>query len=149
MRKQAVPALMILSLLITLAVTPATAQSSSHFVRIRVPFEFTVKDKTLPPGEYIVRRSVSDSPEMLLIRSVGGGSGVYILTNNVQAKTRQSESKLVFHRYGDQYFLSQVWTAGDSAGRELPKSGRERAADRELAKNAVERQTVTLIAHRR
>ena len=148
MRKQAVPALMILSLMVALAVTPANAQSSSHFVRIRVPFEFTIKDKTLPPGEYIVKRSVSGSPEMLSIRSVDGDSGEYVLTSNVQAGARRSESKLVFHRYGGQYFLSQVWTAGDSAGRELPKSRRERGVERETAKSAMERQTVTLVVDR-
>ena len=30
-----------------------------------------------------------------------------------------------FHRYGDQYFLAQIWTAGNDMGNELPKSGRE------------------------
>jgi hypothetical protein len=149
MKRQAVIAFMMLSLLVTLAVTPVTAQSSFLFVRMRIPFEFTIKDKTLPSGDYIVRRNFSSSPEMLLISSVEGGSGEYVLTKNVLAKARQSESKLIFHRYGGQYFLSQVWTAGNSAGRELPRSGRERAVDRELAKNSVERLTVTLIAHRR
>jgi hypothetical protein len=148
MKKQAVMAFMMLSLMVTLAGTPAGAQSSSHFVRISVPFEFTIKDKTLPPGEYIVKRSASASPETLLISSLDGGSGVYVITRNAQAGERQSESKLVFRRYGDQYFLSQVWTAGDSAGRELPESGRERAVARELAKNKVGRQTVTLIVDR-
>jgi hypothetical protein len=138
-----------LSLLVTLTVTPVTAQSSFLFVRMRIPFEFTIGHKTLPPGDYIVKRSDSAISEMLLVSSVDGGSGTYVITKNVQAKARQSESKLIFHRYGGQYFLSQVWTAGDSAGRELPKSGRESAVDRELAKNTVERLTVTLIAHRR
>jgi hypothetical protein len=85
---------------------------------------------------------------MLSIRSVDGDSGEYVLTSNVQAGARRSESKLVFHRYGGQYFLSQVWTAGDSAGRELPKSRRERGVERETAKSAMERQTVTLVVDR-
>ena len=75
MKKQALTAFMVLGLMITLAVTPATAQSNSHSMRIRIPFEFTVKDKTLPPGEYVVKRNVSDRPEMLLISSVDGGPG--------------------------------------------------------------------------
>jgi hypothetical protein len=149
MKKQVMIVLAMLSLLVTLAVTSVTAQSSADFMRIRIPFEFAIGDKTLAPGDYIVKRSVSDRPEMLLIRSVDGDSGGYLLTMNVQAKTRQSESKLVFHQYKNQYFLSQVWTAGDSAGRELHKSGRERAAARELAKNTGEPQTVTVVANRR
>jgi hypothetical protein len=130
----------------TLTFTSVVALSDSHFVRITIPFEFVIKDKVLPPGDYIVKRSVSENPEMLLIRSVDGSRGAYVLTSNVQANTRQNESKLVFHRYGDQYFLSQVWTAGETAGRELPKSGRERAVDRQMA--ATQCHTVTLIARR-
>ena len=38
----------------------------------------------------------------------------------------QKTSKLVFHRYGSQYFLAQIWTAGNDRGQELPESGRER-----------------------
>jgi hypothetical protein len=38
---------------------------------------------------------------------------------------------LVFHRYGSQYFLAQVWSAGNSEGRELPRS----RAEREVASN--------------
>lgn len=131
-----------LSLVIALAVTAVTAQSNSHVMRITIPFEFNIGDKSLPPGEYIVRRSVSERPEMLTISSVDGGSGEYILTSPVQTTSRRAESMLVFRSYGARYFLAQIWTAGDRAGRELRKTSRER----ELAKNAVTRQTVTLAA---
>ena len=120
MKKQVVLALMVLSLMVTLAVTSANAQSRSPFMRINIPFEFIIRGETLPPGTYIVKRSSSDKPEMLLISSTDGGSGVYILTTNVEARTSQSVSKLVFRQYGDQYFLSQVWEAGENEGRQLP-----------------------------
>jgi len=38
----------------------------------------------------------------------------------------------VFHRYGNTYFLSQIWMAGESTGRELLKTREERALEREL-----------------
>ena len=149
MKKQLMMALTMLSLIVTLAVTSARAQSGVHSMRIVIPFDFIIKGETLPSGEYIIKRSVSARPEMLLISSVKGGSGVYVLTSNVLDRTRQSESKLVFHQYEDKYFLTQVWTDGDNAGRELPKSSRERAIDSKLAKNRMDRKTLTLIARRR
>ncbi len=149
MKKQASIAFMMLSLMLSVAATLVTAQSSSHFMRVTIPFEFAVGNRTLPPGEYIVKRNFPDRPEMLLIQSLDGDSSQYVLTSNVQSKTTQSDSKLIFHRYGDRYFISQIWTAGDSAGRELHKSGRERAVASELGKNTVEGQTVTVIADRR
>jgi hypothetical protein len=33
---------------------------------------------------------------------------------------------LVFHRYGNQYFLSQIWDGRSNAGIELPESKREK-----------------------
>jgi len=33
---------------------------------------------------------------------------------------------LVFDRYGDKYFLRQIWTAGETGGLECPKSRAEK-----------------------
>jgi len=58
----------------------------------------------------------------------------------VRASATQDEAKLVFHKYGDQYFLSQIWTTGDATGRELLMPRLER----QLAKNSIQRQTAIL-----
>ena len=42
-----------------------------------------------------------------------------------------TQTTLVFQRVGNSYFLYQIWTEGNSAGREFPKSKREV----QLAKN--------------
>jgi hypothetical protein len=148
MKRQVMMALTMLSLIVTLAVTSAKAQSRSHFMRINIPFEFIIRGETLPPGAYTVKRASSDKPETLLLSSADGGSRLNILTNIVRANTRQTESKLVFHQYGDQYFLSQIWEAGDNEGRQLSASRQERSTARGLAKDTMKRQTVTLIAQR-
>ena len=147
MRKKVMMALTMLSLIVTLAVTSANAQSGAHFMRIVIPFEFIIKGETLPPGVYIVKRASSEKPEMLLLSSTDGASRVYILTNSLRAKTRPSGSKLVFQQYGDQYFLSQVWEAGENEGRQLFKSPGEHTA-RELAKDTRKHQTVTLVGQK-
>src|SRR5437016_4029786 len=49
-----------------------------------------------------------------------------------QRSDRQMNAKLVFHRYGSTYFLSQIWMAGESTGRELAQTRQERAIEREL-----------------
>lgn len=51
---------------------------------------------------------------------------------------------LVFHRYGDTYFLSEVVTAGEDTARELTPSRSERQLQRELASNKAEPDTVAL-----
>jgi hypothetical protein len=67
-----------------------------------------------------------------------------VITHGAQAKEPQSESKLVFNRYGNRYFLSQVWTAGSIRGRQLPISPREKEMP-QLARNETKAE-VTLVA---
>jgi hypothetical protein len=45
----------------------------------------------------------------------------------------KTPARLVFHRYGERYFLAEVWNGADRAGRQLLKSQEERAIEREFA----------------
>jgi hypothetical protein len=49
-----------------------------------------------------------------------------VLSRNGIRSDERPTSKLVFHRYGDTYFLTQVWAAGYSSGWEFPASKLER-----------------------
>jgi hypothetical protein len=53
---------------------------------------------------------------------------------------------LVFHRYGDQYFLFQVWPAGEQTGRQFFKSKAEREAQRNEAANSLSKGTGSKVA---
>lgn len=90
-----------------------------------IPFEFSVGKTTLPAGEYSVRKSITNS-DVLLIQRTDQSASLYVPSNSAVASETPSDSKLVFHRYGDRYFLSQVWTAGNPRGRQLMKSSREK-----------------------
>ncbi len=45
-----------------------------------------------------------------------------ILNRPVRSQGPSSSTKLVFYRYGDRYFLRQIWVAGRTWGRQLPES---------------------------
>jgi hypothetical protein len=47
-----------------------------------------------------------------------------------------NHARLVFHRYGERYFLAEVWNGADPTGRQLLKSQEERAIESELASTA-------------
>ena len=53
-----------------------------------------------------------------------------------------SKDVLVFNRYGDTYFLSEVETASEQTARELFPSRKERHLRQQMAKNMFEPQTV-------
>jgi len=110
---------------------------------VDIPFAFTAGNATLPAGEYRVENLERNSA-VLLIRCADPGAAAMVITNAAQANELQSQSKLVFNRYDNHYFLSQVWTAGSIRGRQLSKSPREK----ELAQVArtEPKDQITLVA---
>ncbi len=68
--------------------------------------------------------------------------------NTVPAKSIEENSpKLLFNRYGDQYFLTQVWGGGGIDGRELRKFATERELAMEyLAKDVSVPEVVSIAA---
>jgi hypothetical protein len=110
---------------------------------VNVPFDFVAGNQNLPAGEYSVKVSQTDA-RIVLIERKDATAAMFIGTNPVVANTIQSESKLVFNRYGDRYFLSQVWNEGNDRGRQLMKTAREKEIA-QTAKIETEGQ-VTLVA---
>jgi len=133
-----------LSLLLILTVGTVSAQSEQIGV-INIPFNFIIGQKILPAGEYTIRPNQTDSKTVWLVQGNDTQAGAFFLTIPVLARETQEKTRLVFHKYGDQYFLSQIWTAGDNSGRELSMPRKEV----ELAKNTAERSKVSLTASRR
>jgi len=110
---------------------------------VDIPFAFTAGNATLPAGEYRVQKMDRNSA-VLLIHCWDTRASALVITNAAQAKELQTESKLVFNRYGNRYFLSQVWTSGSIRGRQLPISPREKEMP-QLARNETKTE-ITLVA---
>jgi hypothetical protein len=147
MKKQVLRIFLMLSLFVTLAAASVYAQSDMS-LKVNIPFEFSVGNEVLPAGEYTVRNMVQG---ILVIRSVDCSASQFFSTMGTIASKTPNESSLVFHRYGDEYFLSTIWTTGNDAGHKLFKSRAEREIIRpsnRLAKSATERQTLSLVAYR-
>jgi hypothetical protein len=123
---------------------PAHAQMPGTRMRATVPFDFIVRGKTLSAGNYEIER-INDSPEGLVIRNINEKRDQVIFeTEPVGSWQIPNKSEIVFHRYGDSYFLSEVITAGEETGRELMPSRTERQLRRELASNGAEPEPVAL-----
>ena len=140
MARQLLKGLMMLMMIIGLALATAAVANgqSNNRVIANVPFDFIAEGKECQSGQYDVR--LINGVDLMGIRSADRADQVLAFTypsNGVNGQTLNA--KLVFHRYGDTYFLSQVWLAGENTGRELRQSRRERAIGRELGKIASAR----------
>jgi hypothetical protein len=96
----------------------APAPVAAADIKANVPFSFTVDKRVLPPGTY----GVSNSNTTLLIR--GYGSGAFTIGQRTES-AKSTSPKLVFHRYGDEYILREVWM-GSGSGHLLAQTKRER-----------------------
>ena len=83
----------------------------------------------MPAGDYKISAITDDD---MVLRIGSGNRSAVALTNSKEAKAGSEASpRLVFHKYGDQYFLAAVWGA-DQTGRELRESKSERSLRREM-----------------
>ena len=136
MGRQVLKGLTMLMLVIGLALASAAAangQARKNLI-VQVPFDFIVADKDLRSGKYTVR-AINAAGDALVISSADEKHQMLRLTNATRPAKAQQEmqGRLVFHRYGNTYFLSQAWMDGESSGREFPKTRQERAIERELS----------------
>jgi hypothetical protein len=131
--------------LLTLSIAgTARAQLQGSEMRASIPFDFIVRGKTLPAGKYELSR-INDEPIGLMMRNIDHKRDEVIFeTEPVHVRSMTRKDVLVFHRYGDSYFLSEVVTAGEDTGRELAPSHAERQLRSETARNQVAPETVTV-----
>ena len=107
------------------AASVAVGQTKPGDIVVNVPFSFVAGAQTLPAGHYIVA-AMDDTVRIFNSQT----TGLYLPTHSA-SRSSTDGTKLVFHRYGDTYFLSAMWIGGNAIGRELPRSKAERAlADR-------------------
>src|SRR5215831_8172921 len=92
--------------------------AATHCARLciiaRVPFPFHVGDSLLLAGQYITESGIV--PGMIVLKSADSKLFVPIFYNSVQSNTAPAQSKLIFTKYGSEYFLFQVWTAASDRG---------------------------------
>ena len=122
---------LIVTIALAAAVVSANAQSNANKIVADVPFEFSVGYKALPAGTYSVQSIVS-AGDGLLIQSTDGKMSALRLSEATRRIKEKPQARLVFHRYGERYFLAEVWNGVDNTGRQLTKSQEERAIANEL-----------------
>ena len=73
----------------------------------QVPFKFTVGTVEMPAGQYVVQVADEKGAPILTVGNPEAKRSVYALTvANLGKKSRNAA--MVFHRYGDRYFLAEL-----------------------------------------
>ena len=123
----------------------AQAQTSGRKQWVaNIPFQFNAADATLPAGKYTITQVNPASAGTVVEVRAKDGSRAAILQMSFIIGKSADQTSLVFHRYGDRYFLAQAWIQGESEGLNSPRSRSERAAQKEMAARNLAMTTVAL-----
>ena len=114
---------------VLLTVSAAVAQTSPGDVLVNIPFSFVVANHQMQPGRYMVKPAASG---VIRILDTDTKNSLFVSVHGVQSNG-PNDAKLVFHRYGDSYFLAEVWPGYSDTGKELPKS----KAEKEIASGKI------------
>ena len=107
-----------------------------------IPFQFHIGDQRFASGRYILSPGVSSADLNIVwaMRSSETGSTIMLHTRAVLPARSVTGLRLVFNKYTNTYFLSEVWTTEGRPGLQVPAAKRER----ELAKSTLRGEMVTV-----
>lgn len=123
----------VLSLVVMSLILNATSAYAQSQLRANVPFAFKMGKAQLPAGSY----QITKAERTITIR--GENTAAVALVTSTYPNS--GNPRLVFNHVGDQYFLSQIWGAGDS-GMSLPASKLEK--ELQIAAGRSNGETVTV-----
>jgi hypothetical protein len=123
-----------------------SALAQDHVVKATVPFSFTVGDRTLPSGTYTISSGMT-SPDVLEIRNWDKKVAILSLGRPDQNNPRH-ENSLVFHKYGSQYFLSDIRSERDTMNIHLPTTKAEKRAKTQVQEAGLFSDDPVLVALR-
>ncbi|HET7440675.1 MAG TPA: hypothetical protein VFJ47_05180 [Terriglobales bacterium] len=99
---------------------------------VEVPFAFVAGGMNLPAGQYIVFHTMS--PDWIMLKNSDAHAIAVLSVRVSPAPLGEARPKLVFNRYGEKYFLSQVWTEQDNEVHNCSQSSAERVLARSSQK---------------
>jgi len=118
-----------------MALSSASAQGKA---RATIPFNFRVGSALMPAGSYDIE---STDSRVIWFRNQNGHATVAALAMTTSGETAPP-ARLVFNRYGDQYFLSEALKANGESEKKFAPSKLEKSVRAEEASLKAEGQTL-------
>jgi hypothetical protein len=121
-----------LTLLFAMSFWPAKAQAQIiGNLEADIPFQFHVGNTTLPAGRYTIHELEGSNLAVMQISSADGKQSALFDVESAQARTIPDKVEMIFNKYGDRYFLSEMFDAGNADGSRLAPSRDEKRAIKE------------------
>jgi hypothetical protein len=112
------------------------ASAQTTLMKIHIPFKFTAGQTTLPAGDYDIQ-AIGNGEKVLSIRNENSRVANLVMSFSCEHLNPSSGTKLIFHRDGDNYLLSEAWVQGSKLGHKVPPPSRENEYARDFPKDEV------------
>ena len=106
----------------------AFAASAQTISTVNIPFSFWMDNHELPAGAY---RILLRSNKMLELNGPNGQRHIIMVHQAISSQTPRT-GYVTFHRYGETYFLGQVWSGETNIGVECSPPPAEKRAKQQI-----------------
>lgn len=104
-------------------------------VKVNLPYAVTVGDKTIQPGDYMIKELPSQDKSRVLV--VYGDNGMRFETSamTIPAYDPQTleKSEVTLHHIGNDYYFNKIWIQGKNYGYEFPLPSNLKEREKEQA----------------
>lgn len=121
----------------TLLTTNAFGQAGKT-ANANVKFDFQIGDRIYPAGQYRIESISRQSDNILRIRNLGDANKNQIIVANLSNAGKGQTPRLVFRKYGETYFLSEIFLDTEQWGYSIRPSRRQRENEKNLALASLE-----------
>jgi len=115
-------------------------------MKVNLPNDVVVGNKTLTAGEYEIRKETFVNPVLRIYNRDEMKYETAFLTIPTEDNKEVEESKVVMEKVGNDFYLTKVWLAGRSIGFEIPLPERARELKRELARTVPAQSSSSTVA---
>jgi len=95
-------------------------------LQANIPFQFHAGAANLPAGTYRIRMLDNNNLTVMEISNMDGTRSALIQVQDSDANSTPTQSELIFNKYGDQYFLAEMFDEGDASGSKVIESNLEK-----------------------
>jgi hypothetical protein len=129
-RQMLLPLFLTLIFVMSFSAARTQAQITGNLVA-EVPFQFHVGNTALPAGKYMIHQLEGSDLMVMQISSMDGKVSALFDVEPTEAKSAPQKTELIFNKYGDRYFLSEMFDEGNADGNRLVASRDEKLASKE------------------
>jgi hypothetical protein len=119
--------LLFMPLVFALALYPSKAHAQIvGDLEVNIPFQFHAGNTKLPPGKYFIHTLDDADQTVMEISSADESTSALFEVQPAQANSAPVKSELVFNKYGNRYFLAELFQEGNPNGSKAVESRYEK-----------------------